>query len=92
MTAVKAELPHGEFLPWVKAEFDMSQPLAYNFMQAHERFGAETYNNYKFTFSPTVLYALAAPSTPETVIDKAVAKTEFGEKVTVADVNKPPNH
>jgi hypothetical protein len=37
-------------------------------------------------FKPSVLYSLASPSTPETVIDKAVAKAESGDKVTVADV------
>ena len=36
------------------------------------------------SFKPSVLYALAAPSTPESVIDQAVAKAESGDKVTVA--------
>ena len=35
---------------------------------------------------PTILYALSAPATPDTVIDKAIAKAESGEKVTIADV------
>ena len=80
LTAVKDELPHGQFLPWIAAEFEMSQPLAYNFIQAYERFGGKNYNNYKFT--PTVLYALSAPSTPESVIGKAIAKAESGDKVS----------
>ena len=38
------------------------------------------------TFKPTILYALAAPSTPNSVVEKAIAQAESGEKVTVADV------
>lgn len=84
MTAVKTELPHGQFLPWIAAEFEMSHVTATQFMNVSERFGGQILNN--LTFKPTVLYALAAPSTPETVIDKAIEKAESGEKVTVSDV------
>lgn len=83
LTAVKAELLHGQFLPWIAAEFEMHENTARSFMQVSERFGEFT--NF-VDFKPSVLYALAALSTPEAVIDKAVAKAESGEKVTVADV------
>lgn len=43
-------------------------------------------SNLPSTISPTVLYLLSAPSTPDAVIDKALEKVESGEKVTVADV------
>lgn len=85
LTAVKADLPHGHFLPWIAAEFEMSQQTANNFTSVYERFG-----NGKLpiisNLNPTILYALSAPSTPESVIDKALEKAESGEKVTVADV------
>lgn len=84
LTVVKDELPHGQFLPWIAAEFEMSDQSARQFMWVNERFGGE--NQKFFEFRPSVLYALSAPSTPESVIDKAVAKAESGEKVTVADV------
>ena len=83
LTAVKDELPHGQFLPWIAAEFEMSDQTAQNFMNVCSRFGQKPNN---LVFNPTVLYALSAPSTPEAVIDKAVAKAESGDKVTVADV------
>jgi len=57
--------------------------------QAHQRFGSESLlqdNLGVEKLSPTVLYVLAAPSTPDAVIDKALEKAESGEKVTVADV------
>lgn len=84
LTAVKEELPHGQFLPWIAAEFEMSKETAQNFTSVYERFGGK--NVIITNLKPTILYALSAPSTPEAVIDKAVAKAESGEKVTVADV------
>jgi FtsZ-binding cell division protein ZapB len=84
LTAVKDELPHGQFEIWIKDEFQMNREMANNFMQVATRFGGQM-SDY-LTFKPTVLYALAAPSTPEAVIDKAIAKAESGDKVTVADV------
>ena len=86
LTEVKAELPHGQFLPWIEAEFEMSERTARDFMQAHERFGGKS--AIIADFKPTILYALAAPSTPESVIDKAIKQAESGDKVTVADVKQ----
>ena len=84
LTAVKTELPHGQFLPWIAAEFEMSERTAYNFMDVSSKFGDKlaTVANLQ----PKILYALSAPSTPDSVIDKAIEKAESGEKVTVSDV------
>lgn len=83
LTAVKDRLEHGQFLPWIKAEFDMSADTAHRMINVAARFGqipqiAE--------FKPSILYALAAPSTPAAVIDQALEKAESGEPVTLADV------
>lgn len=61
----------------------MNREMANNFMQVATRFGGGM-SDY-LTFKPTVLYALAAPSTPDSVIEKAIEQAESGEKVTVAD-------
>lgn len=58
LTAVKAELPHGEFLPWIAAEFEMDKRTAFNFMSVHERFGGKL--GIIPNFKPTILYALSA--------------------------------
>jgi uncharacterized protein YukE len=85
LTAVKAELPHWQSLPWIAAEFEMTKDTAQNFMSVFDRFGKN--GNFPFlNLKPSILYALSAPSTPETVVDKAIEKAEAGEKVTVADV------
>lgn len=45
-------------------------------------------NQIIWNLKPTILYQLSAPSTPEEVVTQAVDKSESGEKVTVADVQK----
>lgn len=81
---VKAALPHGKFLPWIAGEFEMTAWTANQFMNVADRFGGK--NEIITYFKPTILYALAAPSTPDTIIEKAIEKADTGEKVTVADV------
>src|SRR2546426_940819 len=39
LLAVKQRLPHGQFLPWLAAEFGMSRMTAHRFMQIAEKFG-----------------------------------------------------
>lgn len=85
LTAVKNDLPHGQFLPWISTEFEMSEDTAQNFLRVYERFGQKP-NNSVFNFKPTILYALAAPSTPDAIIEKALEKAEAGAKVTITDV------
>ena len=84
MTAVKPSL-EGRFDAWFESETGLERTAAYRFVGAFEKFGNGALHNAT-SFSPTVIYLLSAPSTPESVIDKAVAKAETGEKVTVADV------
>lgn len=85
LTAVKAELPHGQFLPWIDSEFEMTKDTAQNFMSVFDRFGKN--GNFPFlNLKPSILYALAAPSTPDAVVERAIQQAESGEKVTVADV------
>ena len=50
----------------------MSRETADNFISVHKRFGDKLVN---FTnFKPSILYALSAPSTPESVVTQAIAK------------------
>lgn len=87
LIAVKAKLGHGNFEGWLKAEFDFSQKHATRFIQVAEKFG-NTKSDIMSDFKPTILYALAAPSTPPEVITQAIEKAEAGEKVTAAEVEK----
>jgi hypothetical protein len=80
---IKAELGHGNFEKWIKINFEMKRMTAHNIMQVAERFGSNIQLLY---ISPTILYELAAPSTPDSVIEEVTAKVEAGEKVSVKEV------
>lgn len=77
LTAVKPSL-EGTFDAWFEAETGLDRQMAYKFIGATEKFGGGAYNNYT-SLSPTVLYLLSAPSTPETVVQQAIEKAEAGE-------------
>lgn len=80
--AEAARLPHGQFLPWIEAEFGMSDDTARNFINVAKKFGDQI-PNYS-GFAPTVLIAMA--SAPPEAVAAIEAKAEAGDKVTVADV------
>lgn len=63
----------------------MSEDAAQRFMAVASRFGEIP----QFAvFKPSVLYALASPSTPDSVVEKAIEKAEAGESVTTAWVKE----
>ncbi len=71
LIAAKERIGHGGFGDWLEAEFDMSDSAATKFMQSAERFGGK---NVNFTNLPTsVLYLLAAPSTPDPIVEKVTS-------------------
>lgn len=70
-------------LPWLQKQ------IAMNFMRVYERFGSENlqYKNYTVEcYTPSLLYLLAAPSTPDSVVSDITARVEAGEKVKVKEV------
>jgi len=86
MIEVKKRINHGQFGFWLENEFEMTVQHARRFMKVADRFGDKT--NIMFDFKPTVLCELAAPSTPDEVVEKAQDVAASGEKVTVADVKQ----
>jgi hypothetical protein len=82
---VKEQLEHGRFEAWIKAEFAMTLRTAERFMSVAERFGKD---DIVSDLSASALYLLAAPSTPEPVIDEVKERAASGEKVTVADIKR----
>src|SRR6266436_8111690 len=61
---VKGDLDHGQFQSWVKAEFDMSERSAQQFMQVTTKFGGLAKSAKFADLTPTILYLIASPSTP----------------------------
>ena len=84
LNAVKDRLPHGQFLPWLQAEFELSQRTANDLMNVATRFEGKSANIADL--NSTVLYLLAAPSTPDEVVDLALETAAKGETVSVAKV------
>jgi hypothetical protein len=60
---VRARVGDGKFSAWIEAEFTMSRVTAYKMIKVAETFGETGVNQ----FTPSVLYALAAPDTTEEV-------------------------
>lgn len=78
---VKAKLGHGNFLHWLKTEFQWSWDTAKRLMRVAEVFG-ENQQFADFHLAPSVLYMLAAPSTPKAAREEALALAEKGERIT----------
>lgn len=81
---VKERIGHGNFLPWIDREFGMTDRTAQNFMNVASRFQSETVSD----LTPSVLYELAAPSTPDEVCAEIVQRGRAGERVTRDDVRQ----
>lgn len=78
--AVKDKLGYGKFDAWLSVEFGWTRRTAERFMSVAERFE----KRHNVAFSPTVLYLLAQPSTPDEAIEDLQERQESGEPVTVA--------
>jgi hypothetical protein len=94
LLAVKEALEHGQFGPWLKAEFGWSERTAQNFMSVFgwsERTAqnfmsvAERFKSAKFAelpIQPSAAYLLAAPAVPDEARQVAIEKAEAGEEIT----------
>jgi hypothetical protein len=82
LLAVKEALPHGQFQPWLKAEFGWSERSAQNFMSVAENF--KSAKNADLPIQPSAAYLLAASSVPDEAREKAIKKAEAGEEITFA--------
>jgi Protein of unknown function (DUF3102) len=82
LLAVRKALPHGHFLSWLKFEFHWSERAAQYFMSVAENFKSANFADLHIRASACFL--LAAPSVPEEAREKAIAKAEAGEEITLA--------
>jgi uncharacterized protein UPF0137/DUF3102 family protein len=77
----------GGFAGWVETHLNFSRSTAYNLLSIYERFGGEGIQ-YLDTFPASILYLLAAPSTPKEAVDEIVHRAQTGESVPVAEVKR----
>lgn len=84
---VKSRLVHGQFGPWLRAEFDMSERTAQKFMLIASRYGARI-SAVPADLGIEALAELAASSTPDEIREAVEAKVAAGELVTAAEVRR----
>ena len=77
---IKEKLGHGNFLNWLKTEFNWSEPSAQRFMQVARQF--KSIDLMDLEIAPSALYILSAPSTPDSVRQEAVSRAKAGENIT----------
>ena len=61
LVEAKTTIGHGNFLPWIEAEFQMSDQTARRFMDVARVYAGKS--NIVLNLDPTALYELAAPKT-----------------------------
>lgn len=84
---VRSCLQYGQFVAWLKAEFDWTPRTAYNFINVYETFrDFESFS--KIDAAASALYLLAAPSTSKNVRDAFLKQALSGEKITHKNVQK----
>jgi hypothetical protein len=83
---VRDHLLHGEWIDWLQAEFAMSEETARNWLHVWDRFGNTGISLGNLRRS--VIYLLAAPSTPDTAVEEICNRDSQGEHVTVAEAQE----
>ncbi|MCB0190058.1 MAG: DUF3102 domain-containing protein [Caldilineaceae bacterium] len=81
---VKKHIGHGSYTQWLDVEFGLSDRMAQHFMNVADRLG--TREKVLVGLSPTTLYQLAAPSTPDEAIEEVQDRLETGETISVTYV------
>ncbi|SRR5579883_813039 len=77
---VKQQLGHGNFINWLKFEFNWSISTATRFMRVQEEFKFVNLTNLQI--APSALYLLAASSTPQQARTEALERANLGEIIT----------
>ena len=78
---VKEAVGHGQFLNWLEIEFGWSDQTARNYIHVAEKF--KNFLNLDH-YATSALYLLAAPSTPDAVLDKAREMAINGQYISHA--------
>lgn len=84
LIGVKDRIGHGNFLPWIEAEFGMTDRTARRFMDVARVYSGKS--DIVSNIDTTALYELAAPKTPVEVREEIEKMIEAGEVVTKAEV------
>lgn len=83
---VKVDIPHGQFLPWLDAEFGWTERHARRFMDVAEHFKSDKLSDLKM--APSALYLLASNNVSDDIRIEFTEIAAAGHKVTHKDVKK----
>jgi phage N-6-adenine-methyltransferase len=83
LTAIKSALPHGQWLPWLRAEFGWGETTARRFMQIADRF--QHANLDDLPIAPSALHILSDPGVSDDACTAAIERARAGERITIAD-------
>lgn len=75
-------LTHGEFLPWIEAEFGMGKSSAYKFINVAKAFQGKFPQNGNLEIAASALYLLASPDTPEEAREEVLELAAAGENIS----------
>ncbi|WP_414579469.1 DUF3102 domain-containing protein [Anabaena sp. CCY 9402-a] len=91
LAEVRAQLKHGHFDTWLKAEFGWSRRTAYNFINVYETFGNRA-NLAQIDIATSALYLLAAPSTPQNLREQYIEEAKTGKRITHKELVQTIKH
>lgn len=83
LETVQNHLNYGQWDVWLQAEFQWNRRTALHYMNVARRFRPRMEIISQLKFRPTAAYLLAAPSTPDAVLDTAIERAGNGETITV---------
>ena len=85
------EFGYQEYVRWCREELGIAETMGRKFLSVYDKFTAKiavTPGHYLTGIQPSVLYMLAAPSTPESARDEALELAEQGEKLTTKEAKE----
>jgi hypothetical protein len=85
LSECKVHCGHGNWLPWLGREFGWSADTAERYIQL-DKLADQIPQIADYDIPVSGLYLLAAPSTPETAREEAIARAEAGERLKHAEV------
>lgn len=85
---VKNKLEHGKFKIWLEHEIQCHYTTALNFMRVSATFGQQKEEITRIGITPSVLYLLSAPSTPEYLITEIIERAKVGNPASFAETKR----
>jgi CheY-like chemotaxis protein len=87
LTEVKQSLQHGQFYPWLDAEFNWTPRTATRFMRAYNKFKSEDLSDL-ISLPVSVIYELSTGDVSDETVQETLKLARAGKNVTIRDAKK----